>query len=73
MKKLFNKKSKTSWFYEKIKGFLIKDSLTRISYFNRLKDYKQLLSINNKNLWNLHLKLEKICINSYKNNNLRLW
>ena len=52
-----------------INSFFIKDSLTRISNFNRLKDYKKLLSINNNNLWDLHLNLEKIRINSYKNNN----
>ena len=66
MKSFFKRKSRILWICEKIKNYFSKDPLVRISTDNRLKDYKQLLSINNKKLWDLHKELERIRIEALK-------
>lgn len=66
MKKLFEKKSYSTWAIENIKSFLITDSLKRISRKNQLQDYKKLLSKKDSKLWDLHKQLEEIRLKSYK-------
>lgn len=42
--KLYEKPSLKKWFVEKFKSFFEKNSLVRISTFNKLKDYRSLLN-----------------------------
>jgi SAM-dependent methyltransferase len=57
---IYSKKSLSQWFKWTIKSLTIPGTLDRRSMKNALKDYRNTLKSNNKNLWTLHTHLEHI-------------
>jgi SAM-dependent methyltransferase len=64
---LYKERSKMLQITNRLKSFLIPNSLKRLSTQNELRDYGVMLVESNQKLWNLHANLEKIRHDSKEN------